>query len=832
MNDYSNYQYSNNFYGNNGISKDFNLLKNNNLINNNIYQQRINQRQKLNIKKDIYSMTDPDFEESEFSKKINYNLRILQNTLNKTNNKNQNISNQINKNEYIKYPIQEIKRNYKKNNDTLEYKNNDYILNNQNINNYILQNNYTRNTNFQINNYRQSYPIQSKNINNDILNMNNNYSNNKRILNNNIQRNINKQRNNYLNKSKTTYNNNPNNFYKYINTNKKHPIEHLRTNSLSNQSSFSNLMDYHINLNESRDISTDKKNNNYLQREIPTPNLNNYQNNYYIQYTTPRRKDEFNFNSNNYNNNINDNIENDSINLSILADTIIECFDLDKKESENNVLLIEESPFQIKNDYIKNNKRNYKSFEDNKINDIMKKNDNFKVNLPLNINQKNNLNFKDNKINGNYYLDNKNSMNDLNKENSKKLIINYKQNNENLIVKNPINNNKSNYENLINFPNDKLNNEKIINKKNSLSQNDIMLNQNVLNNIDIKKSYLEGEKYSKKKEKKKIIQNEPIIKKEEDQYNFYSRYNNNYDMDDNKKTININSYLIEDNTQNKKIINERYEPINSVILEVSECKETSMMNSKLDQSVLKNSSIILSNSLVKDLNEKKNNSINKISEPDKVNDIEKNPFELKISVIKKSEENKNEDLNKNINIKNPFEVNNNKNNNNINNINNNNNSINNNNNNNNINGINIVNNKSSTFISESFLNDSDEENNEVLKEIIRTAKIRDLKEKKKKMNKLKNVKFETNKNVNLIYNEDDNITKMNIYDCETNTKKELIPKDFSFYKYNILQNANKPKSILKEFNKNEILIDNNFVFDYDYIINYNIDSENEEEKIR
>ena len=100
------------------------------------------------------------------------------------------------------------------------------------------------------------------------------------------------------------------------------------------------------------------------------------------------------------------------------------------------------------------------------------------------------------------------------------------------------------------------------------------------------------------------------------------------------------------------------------------------------------------------------------------------------------------------------------------------------------------------------------------------------------MNKLKNVKFETNKNVNLIYNEDDNITKMNIYDCETNTKKELIPKDFSFYKYNILQNANKPKSILKEFNKNEILIDNNFVFDYDYIINYNIDSENEEEKIR
>ena len=32
-----------------------------------------------------------------------------------------------------------------------------------------------------------------------------------------------------------------------------------------------------------------------------------------------------------------------------------------------------------------------------------------------------------------------------------------------------------------------------------------MLNQNVLNNIDIKKSYLEGEKYSKKKEKKKII---------------------------------------------------------------------------------------------------------------------------------------------------------------------------------------------------------------------------------------------------------------------------------------------------------------------------------------
>ena len=107
------------------------------------------------------------------------------------------------------------------------------------------------------------------------------------------------------------------------------------------------------------------------ETNISTPNINNYQNNFYVQYTTPRKNDGFNFDPNKNNNYDINEFENDSINLSFLADKIVQCFDLDKKDSDN--VLIEELPIQNeernnKTNLNKNNIKNKKSFEDNKMN--------------------------------------------------------------------------------------------------------------------------------------------------------------------------------------------------------------------------------------------------------------------------------------------------------------------------------------------------------------------------------------------------------------------------------------------------------------------------------
>ena len=72
-------------------------------------------------------------------------------------------------------------------------------------------------------------------------------------------------------------------------------------------------------------------------------------------------------------------------------------------------------------------------------------------------------------------------------------------------------------------------------------------------------------------------------------------------------------------------------------------------------------------------------------------------------------------------------------------------------------------------------------------------------------------------NVEMLYKENDKITNMEIINWEKNNKEKFIPKDLSNYK-NILQSHNKVKPIIKEFNKNEILINPNYIWDVDYLI--------------
>jgi hypothetical protein len=197
------------------------------------------------------------------------------------------------------------------------------------------------------------------------------------------------------------------------------------------------------------------------------------------------------------------------------------------------------------------------------------------------------------------------------------------------------------------------------------------------------------------------------------------------------------------------------------------------MNSKLDQSIIKNTSNILSTSQIKEINKKNNAS-------DNFNEI--------------NEEN-NEYLNSENNNCNKEENN-------------------------------FVNNYNNIDISESFLNDSDDENNAVLKEIIKTAKMREIEENKKL--KTKNVKIEIINNVEILYNEKDKVTNLEVIDWNNNIKKKFKERDLSNYK-EILQNKKKQKSILKNYNKDEILIDKDYVLDIDDLIEESIIYENENE---
>ena len=102
MNAFNKFQFSNNHFTERTINKEINYLKGQNLYYNNNFQQTL--YPELNYKNDIYSITEPsDIDDNGLNNTINQNLKILQNTLNKTTN-----------NDLLNHPITDIKRNYSK----------------------------------------------------------------------------------------------------------------------------------------------------------------------------------------------------------------------------------------------------------------------------------------------------------------------------------------------------------------------------------------------------------------------------------------------------------------------------------------------------------------------------------------------------------------------------------------------------------------------------------------------------------------------------------------------------------------------------------------------
>ena len=219
----------------------------------------------------------------------------------------------------------------------------------------------------------------------------------------------------------------------------------------------------------------------------------------------------------------------------------------------------------------------------------------------------------------------------------------------------------------------------------------------------------------------------------------------------------------------KKSINEKYNPVHSIILEVSENKELSM-TSKLDlESPFKNSTI---------------NSQSKDSKQNKIDDIKKNSINKNLM-----KENKNL-LNKNHIIK-------------------------------------IYNNNQKNInLKETIKKKTNKEKNIILKEIINNAKLKELKEKKKKKKekeekekdkKLKNnnskVVFQIDNNVELLYNSNDEITKIDILHLNNKKIEKKKEKNISSY-ISLLKSNKEPKSIIKKDDKNNILINENFVMDF------------------
>ena len=438
MDYYSQYQIQNDIFPDRGNNIDINLIKNTNYNYNNKYFQREIPKN-INVNQNFYNSRElNNLDGTQFNNMINQNLHILEKTLNKAINKKI-------KNEYMNNPIQEQKNNiisYQSKMNEINDFNNPHFNRTQNINsnyNNLKYNNYYQNKNY----------IENTNFNNTILyknSTNNNFDNKfnrpiqqtlnpyinnpqKNLINKNNANNIHNEKiNNYIHNVPIK---NTNNYYKYMNNNKRNILEDLGTNRLSNYSSNINLMDTHKNKNEDRkrDFSFEKlKKNNKNEKDILTPNINNYQNNFYVQYTTPRRNDGFNFdpNKNNYynNNDVNE-FENDSINLSFLADKIVQCFDLDKKDSGN--VLIEELPIQNdekknKENLNRNNIKNVRSFDDSKTNKFLTKNEKNKVNQ--NMDQSNN----NNDIQRNYQNNNKN------KQSLKNNIFNEKNNYTNIKI--------------------------------------------------------------------------------------------------------------------------------------------------------------------------------------------------------------------------------------------------------------------------------------------------------------------------------------------------------------------------------------------------------------
>ena len=144
-------------------------------------------------------------------------------------------------------------------------------------------------------------------------------------------------------------------------------------------------------------------------------------------------------------------------------------------------------------------------------------------------------------------------------------------------------------------------------------------------------------------------------------------------------------------------------------------------------------------------------------------------------------------------------------------------------------------NENSITVNDPLLEDSDEENNIIFREIIRTAKLRELKDKKEKEKKFKQNKnnkiiFDEEQNIKMLYKEDDEISKIDIIHLKNKKKEKLKERNINIY-FSLLKSYNKPKPIIKPFKKNEILIDDNFIMNYSSSSDLEYSSDDEEQKI-
>ena len=579
---------------------------------------------------------------------------------------------------------------------------------------------------------------------------------------------------------------------------------------------------------------------------IYTPNINSYQNNFFVQYRTPR-----------INNNLIDNEQFDkinesinSINLSILADDIIQGFDLDKnfnfnqnQDYKNFKLIQEPLPLYDNSDIInplnsalKMMKKNIEEF--NIQNYSSEKKEETKVDFPMqftlnnnlynkyinnknlynqrSINNNNQKNFK-NQINlNNQFTNTQNSNNNYNNDehltiqkfsNNQNLYnlkrINNETKNEQKIEKNPINQNLYNNQNNLNIKNicpQNLNQQNNYKKENiqnlnnqfenNLRNTDIQIinNQNLIKNISNPPQNIINNQIQN--QENILIQNNKLISESN---NIKLNPNNNQkklELDKNNKDENNNLKNKNDTNEesNKEISNEKLNLSDSIILEVSENKEIS----KIDlESTLKNSITI---SQLKDLNSTPEKAYEQKIELGKkehsILENEKNTFEnLKLSVIKNENENKK----------------------------------------------NQIMNENSITVNDPLLEDSDEENNIIFREIIRTAKLRELKDKKEKEKKFKQNKnnkiiFDEEQNIKMLYKEDDEISKIDIIHLKNKKKEKLKERNINIY-FSLLKSYNKPKPIIKPFKKNEILIDDNFIMNYSSSSDLEYSSDDEEQKI-
>ena len=100
-------------------------------------------------------------------------------------------------------------------------------------------------------------------------------------------------------------------------------------------------------------------------------------------------------------------------------------------------------------------------------------------------------------------------------------------------------------------------------------------------------------------------------------------------------------------------------------------------------------------------------------------------------------------------------------------------------------------------------------------------------------NKSKHIEINTDLNIQINYNENEMITKLNILNPKTNKITEFKERDIKEYE-KLLKNNTKPKSILIPFNKENILIDDNYIScvlkDEHEFCNYIQEDEEEEEK--